>query len=183
MNKDSRALLPCPFCGGEVKMTYEGSSDWIVECKSCPVETNFWVDAKKFGYGEGEAAEARRRWNTRQASRQSLEGQEPVVWALQWPNETVNWMTTYPTKERAEEYASKCLDGKSIKIVPLFTTPPSAIEIRNGALEEAAKICDKSAADLKESRTVHEAWCGYADTGCMVCASLIRDIIKPSGER
>lgn len=59
------ALKPCPFCGGTVEMHYTGSSDWEVVCGDCPVETRFWVSAKKHGYGEGESAEARRRWNTR----------------------------------------------------------------------------------------------------------------------
>ena len=58
-------LKPCPFCGGEVTMQYTGSSDWEVDCKTCPVETKFWVSAQKHGYGKGEADEAERRWNTR----------------------------------------------------------------------------------------------------------------------
>lgn len=59
-------LKPCPFCGGEVTMAYSGSSDWDVTCRgSCPVTTHFWVSAKKHGYGEGENAEAVKRWNTR----------------------------------------------------------------------------------------------------------------------
>lgn len=60
-------LKPCPFCGGAVTMQYTGSSDWEVECKTCPVETKFWVSARKHGYGEGEHAEAIRRWNARTA--------------------------------------------------------------------------------------------------------------------
>ena len=48
-------------------MHYTGSSDWEVTCKGCPVETKFWISAKKHGYGEGENAEAVRRWNQRSA--------------------------------------------------------------------------------------------------------------------
>jgi len=61
-----KQLRECPFCGGDVTMAYVGSSDWEVTCKTCPVETKFWISAPKFGYGEGENAEAVRRWNTRQ---------------------------------------------------------------------------------------------------------------------
>jgi hypothetical protein len=60
-------LKPCPFCGGQVEMHYTGSSDWDVVCSTCPVETRFWVSGQKYGHGESEAAEARRRWNTRPA--------------------------------------------------------------------------------------------------------------------
>ena len=62
---DEQKLKPCPFCGGEVSMFYSGSSDWEITCKTCPVETRFWIDAGKHGYGEGESKEARRRWNAR----------------------------------------------------------------------------------------------------------------------
>lgn len=62
-------LKPCPFCGGEVTMSYQGSSDWVVNCKGlCPVEVSFWVSARVHGYGAGEHAEAVRRWNTRAQS-------------------------------------------------------------------------------------------------------------------
>ena len=59
-------LKPCPFCGGEVHLSYTGASDWEVTCKgTCQVETRFWISARKFGYGKGETNEAVRRWNTR----------------------------------------------------------------------------------------------------------------------
>lgn len=66
-------LKPCPFCGGEVRMQYTGSSDWEVSCRTCPVETKFWVSAQKHGYGEGERLEAMRRWNTRCGEAEEVE--------------------------------------------------------------------------------------------------------------
>ncbi len=53
---------------------------------------------------------------------------EPVAWTLRWPHNikqgTVNYMTTFKTKERAREYADKCTNGESIVVAPLFLHPP-----------------------------------------------------------
>lgn len=66
INEEIDALMkPCPFCGGKVDLTYQGSSDWSIECETCPIQGGFWVDAHIFGYGEGETMEVVKRWNTR----------------------------------------------------------------------------------------------------------------------
>lgn len=54
-------------------------------------------------------------------------GREAVAWSLAWPREAkegkVNAMTTFHSKERAEEYSCGCLDGDHIQVVPLYTSP------------------------------------------------------------
>jgi hypothetical protein len=63
-----------------------------------------------------------------QASFQALDSCEPVMWSLQFDNGPVNHFTTYPTLEKAEDYATLCNIGKDkrdIKIIPLYTHPAS----------------------------------------------------------
>lgn len=53
---------------------------------------------------------------------------EPVAWTLRWPHDikqgTVNYMTTFKTKERAREYADECTNRESIVVSPMFLHPP-----------------------------------------------------------
>lgn len=46
-------------------------------------------------------------------------------------------------------------------------------EIRADERERCARICDAEAQRLKE-QIAADVWCGYSDTGAMVCANLIR---------
>ena len=79
-----------------------------------------------------------------QAIRQSLDG-DPVMWSLQFDNGPINHFTTYPTLEKAEDYAALCNIGKDksdIKIISLYTHPASA-DVQKGRSKKWLKTLDR----------------------------------------
>ncbi len=57
-------LLPCPFCGGEVRLTYEGEF-----LRANPATEEWWANCAECGSGCTDSAknkaEAIKAWNTR----------------------------------------------------------------------------------------------------------------------
>jgi hypothetical protein len=93
MTSDENKLKPCPFCGGEVNIYYQGSSDWTVEGCLCPVSTHFWISGHDYGHGEGEHNECINRWNTRADMAVDVDPpvpQEDAQDILRWFNQIVS---------------------------------------------------------------------------------------------
>jgi len=58
----------------------------------------------------------------------ALQAQQPSFWSLQWPKALhPNYMTCFPTREKASAYAEGCGDDKPSP-VPMYTAPPALRE-------------------------------------------------------
>ena len=67
----SEKLLPCPFCGGEVRIEdimnakHENDSIWMIECDKCGASSTFSVADKEGGFRQATENEAVYAWNRR----------------------------------------------------------------------------------------------------------------------
>src|SRR5690606_31824838 len=62
--------------------------------------------------------------------------QQPSFWSLQWPKDLrPNYMTCFPTREKASAYAEGCGDDKPSP-VPMYAAPTNPAEIGSKSVGE-----------------------------------------------
>ena len=84
-----RALLPCPFCGGESKMEQTGRNQFTIMCKSCSVryiqrvlhQTLEWLESTMIEH-----------WNTRTEISELVGLRDSLsAWATLWAHICGSW--------------------------------------------------------------------------------------------
>jgi len=188
MNNDSRQELRMDAYYYSFERTGNDAIDKILSAVACAGKayhnTESWLDEDGRATYCGHKGKSPVEWiqnAANEASRQSLEGQYGVKECLEKISELC---PPDPDLDQLDEsrgnlerlHNAEVGDTARAALAMLESTPPSAIEIRNGALEEAADIC-KNLNKTEPDNPEYGSWGELGDV-----AKAIRALIKPSGE-